>query len=189
MWNLILNRNSKSVMILSKKVNEAQDEHEKLNNKLPGENPMKLLYSVKVQFFCIAIGQKRITSRTAQRCVHSIALATRQPVNNKTFIDRSTTEWVNCACTSTAKFQSSFLVLLFLNLQISARFAIRSEQDIAELIKDKGSKSTKTSTKLATELLKQFCTVTGFFIKHSRRSNYLLLLSKFTPITGELSIL
>ena len=65
---------------------------------------------------------------------------------------------------STAKFQSPFLVLFFLNLQISARFAIRSEQDIAELIEDKDSKSTKTSTKLATELLKQVCTVTGFFL-------------------------
>ena len=85
--------------------------------------------------------------------------------------------------------KSKCLVLSFLNLQISARFAIRSEQDIAELIKDEDSKSTKTSTKLATELLKQFCTVKGLFIKHSRRSNHLVLLSKLTPITGELSIL
>ena len=41
------------------------------------------IVSVKVQFFCIAIGQKRITCRSAKHRVHSIALATSQPVITK----------------------------------------------------------------------------------------------------------
>ena len=44
---------------------------------------------------------------------------------------------------------------------MSAWFASHSEQDIAELIKDKDSKFTKISITLANELLKQFCTAKG----------------------------
>ena len=43
---------------------------------------------------------------------------------------------------------------------MSARFTSRSEQDIAQLLEDKDSKS-KTSTKLAIDLLKQFCVTKG----------------------------
>lgn len=127
------------------------------------------IVGVKVQFFCIAIGQKRITRRSAKRRVYSNALATRQPVHNKTFywpanyrmeLRRSEQE-VNCACPPTAKFESSFLVLLFWNFKISVRFASRSVQDIAELRKDKESKSLTTSAKLTMDLLKQFCAAKG----------------------------
>ena len=43
----------------------------------------------------------------------TITLATRQLVNNKTFIDGSTLEWVKCAYVSTVKFQSSFTFHIF----------------------------------------------------------------------------
>jgi hypothetical protein len=66
------------------------------------------IVSVKVQFFCFPIGQKRITCRFAKCRVYCSALATRQLVHNRTFIDRSTIEWVQGACASTVKFQSSF---------------------------------------------------------------------------------
>ena len=73
-----------------------------------------------------------------KRRVHSTSLATRQPVHNRTFIDRSTTEQVNTA---------------------HAR----------------PPRSSKVHS--------------WFFIKHLRRSNYLVLFSKLTPIAGELFIL
>ena len=60
--------------------------------------------SVKVQFFCLPIGQNRVTCRSIKRHV-------RQPVRNQTFIDRSIIKWVQYACVSTMKFQSSFLKL------------------------------------------------------------------------------
>ena len=44
---------------------------------------------------------------------------------------------------------------------MSDRFASRFEQDIAHLLQDKDSKSTKTRTKLAIDLLKQFCVAKG----------------------------
>ena len=69
-----------------------------------GDKHTCYIVSVKVQFFCIAIGQKRIACWSAKRRVHSIALETRRPVHNNTYINRSTTEWVNCACALTAKF-------------------------------------------------------------------------------------
>ena len=59
------------------------------------------IVSVKVQFFCLPIGQNRITCRSTKRHV-------RQPVRNQTFIDRSIIKWVQYACVSTVKFQSSF---------------------------------------------------------------------------------
>jgi hypothetical protein len=40
------------------------------------------IVSVKVQFFCLLIGQNRVTCRYTKRHV-------RQPVRNETFIDRS----------------------------------------------------------------------------------------------------
>jgi hypothetical protein len=51
----------------------------------------------------------------------------------------------------------------------SAWFASCSEQDIiAQLLQDKDSKSTKTSTKLAIDLLKQFCVAKGLaFEEHA----------------------
>ena len=66
------------------------------------------IVSVKVQFFCFPIGQKRITCRFAKCRVYCSALAMRELAHNRTFIDRSTIEWVQCACASTVKFQSSF---------------------------------------------------------------------------------
>jgi hypothetical protein len=62
----------------------------------------------KLIFFGFLIGQKRITCRSTKRRVYCIALATRQPVHNRIFIDRSKIEWVQCAWASTVKFQSSF---------------------------------------------------------------------------------
>ena len=59
------------------------------------------IVSVKVQFFCLPIGQNRITCRSTKRHV-------RQPVCNQTFIDRSIIKWMQYACMSTVKFQSSF---------------------------------------------------------------------------------
>ena len=59
------------------------------------------IVSVKVQFFCLPIGQNRITCRSTKRHV-------RQPVRNQTFIDRLIIKWVQYACVSTVKFQSSF---------------------------------------------------------------------------------
>ena len=40
-------------------------------------------------------------------------------VHNETFIDRSTIEWVQCACASTMKFQSSFFKLFIKHLRRS----------------------------------------------------------------------
>ena len=57
--------------------------------------PICYIVSVKVQFFCAAIGQKRITFRSAKRGLHSIVLATRQSGHNKTFIDGSTRESIS----------------------------------------------------------------------------------------------
>ena len=62
------------------------------------------IVSVKVQFFCLPIGQNRVTCRSTKRHV-------RQPVRNfrnETFTDRSIIKWVQYACVSTMKFQSSF---------------------------------------------------------------------------------
>jgi hypothetical protein len=46
---------------------------------------------------------------------------------------------------------------------VTARFASRSEQDTAQLLED--SKFTKTSTKFAIDLLKQFCTAKGLVLE------------------------
>ena len=54
------------------------------------------IVSVKVQFFCLSIGQNHATKRHVW-----------QPVRNQTFIDRSIIKWVQYACVSTMKFQSS----------------------------------------------------------------------------------
>ena len=40
---------------------------------------------------------------------------------------------------------------------MSERFASRSDEDIGQLLEEKDSQSTKTNTKLAINLLKQFC--------------------------------
>jgi hypothetical protein len=78
--------------------------------------PLHILYcyivSVKVQFFCLPIGQNRVTCRSTKRHV-------RQPVRNQTFIDRSIIKWVQYACVSTMKFQSSFLKLFTKHLRRS----------------------------------------------------------------------
>jgi hypothetical protein len=74
------------------------------------EKQLQLLYIVSVsgvQFFYLLIGQNRITCRSTKRHV-------RQPIQNETFIDRSTIEWVQCACLSTMKFQSSSFKLFIL---------------------------------------------------------------------------
>ena len=70
------------------------------------------IVSVKVQFFCLPIGQNRVTCRSTERHV-------RQPVRNQTFIDRSIIKWVQYACVSTMKFQSSFLKLFTKHLRRS----------------------------------------------------------------------
>ena len=57
--------------------------------------PICYIVNVKVQFFCTAIGLKRITCRSTKRGLHSIALATRQSGHNKTFIDGSTRESIS----------------------------------------------------------------------------------------------
>ena len=44
---------------------------------------------------------------------------------------------------------------------MSERFASRSDEDIAQLLEKKDSKSTKTNTKLAIDLLKQLCSAKG----------------------------
>jgi hypothetical protein len=64
------------------------------------------IVSVKVQFLCLPIGQNRVTCRSTKRHV-------RQPVRNETFIDRSIIKWVQYACVSTMKFQSSIFKLQF----------------------------------------------------------------------------
>jgi hypothetical protein len=68
------------------------------------------IISVKVQFFCLPIGQNRVTCRSTKR--HA-----RQPVRNQTFIDRSIIKWVQYACVSTMNFQSSFLKLFTKHLR------------------------------------------------------------------------
>jgi hypothetical protein len=50
-------------------------------------NQICYIVSVKVQFFCLPIGQNRVTCRSTKRHV-------RQPVRNETFIDRSIIKWV-----------------------------------------------------------------------------------------------
>jgi hypothetical protein len=70
------------------------------------------IVSVKVQFFCLPIGQNRVTCRSTKRHVQ-------QPVRNQTFIDRSIIKWVQYACVSTMKFQSSFLKLFTKHLRRS----------------------------------------------------------------------
>jgi hypothetical protein len=70
------------------------------------------IVGVKVQFFCLPIGQNRITCRSTKRHV-------RQPVHNETFIDRSTIKWVQCARASTMKFQSSSFKLFIKHLRRS----------------------------------------------------------------------
>jgi hypothetical protein len=70
------------------------------------------IVSVKVQFFCLPIVQNRVTCRSTKRHV-------RQPVRNQTFIDRSIIKWVQYACVSTIKFQSSFLKLFTKHLRRS----------------------------------------------------------------------
>jgi hypothetical protein len=76
--------------------------------------------SVKVQFFCLPIGQKRITCRSRKRHVHCVLCrGGNQPVHNETFIDRSIIKWVQCACVSTMMFQSLFFKLFIKHLRRS----------------------------------------------------------------------
>jgi hypothetical protein len=70
------------------------------------------IVSVKVQFFCLPIGQNRVTCRSTKRHV-------RQLVRNQTFIDRSIIKWLQYACVSTMKFQSSFLKLFVNHLRLT----------------------------------------------------------------------
>jgi hypothetical protein len=70
------------------------------------------IVSVKVQFFYLPIGHNRVTCRSTERHV-------RQLVHNETFIDWSIIEWVQYACISTMKFQSSFFKLFIEHLRRS----------------------------------------------------------------------
>ena len=68
---------------------------------------------------------------------------------------------------------------------MSYRFVSRYEQAIAHLLQEKDSKSTSTSTKLAIDLLKQFCAGKGRAFRKQRVEKSKLdglLISK----TGEL---
>ena len=51
---------------------------------------------------------------------------------------------------------------------MSDGFASRFDQDKVHLLRDKDSKSTITSTKLAIDLLKQFCAAEGRAFKKQR---------------------
>ena len=92
------------------------------------------------------------------------------------FVDRSRLKWVKSACASTVMVQSSF------------RVCCSSRIYIEHLLQDKDSKSTNTSTKLAIDLLKQFCAAKGrAFKKQSLEKSELNGLPK--SITGELFII
>ena len=76
-------------------------------------------------------------------------------------------------------------LLFFKFKKMSDGFASRFDQDIVHLLQDKDSKSTNTSTKLAIDLLKQFCAAKGrAFKKQSLEKSKLDGLPK--SITGEL---
>jgi hypothetical protein len=61
------------------------------------------------------------------------ALPRRQPVHNETFIDLSIIKWVQYACVSTMKFQSSFFKLFIKHLRRSFSFQIKFAPITGEL--------------------------------------------------------
>jgi hypothetical protein len=93
------------------------------------------LVSVKVQFFCLPIGQNRITCRCTKRHVHCVLC---RGGNRSTMKHLLTGQWYNGLSALARQPWSSKVHLL------------------------------------------------NFFIKNLRRSIYLVLVSKFTPITDEI---
>ena len=81
------------------------------------------IVSVKVQFFCLPIGQQLQTISRAGPQNRIMCRSTKhhvwQPVHNETFIDRSIIKWVQYACVSTMKFQSPFFKLFIKHLRRS----------------------------------------------------------------------
>jgi hypothetical protein len=75
-----------------------------------GVHPCYRLLHNNVYCYVANIGQNRVTCRSTKRHVW-------QPVRNETFIDLSIIKWVQYACVSTMKFQSSFFKLFTKHLR------------------------------------------------------------------------